>query len=437
MLIRFRVSNFLSFKDEVEFSMIPGRVRKQHPNHIISGGSGRNDVDLLRAGVVYGANASGKSNLVHTLGFTKALITQGVKARKPIPVTPFKLDKATLNLPSKFEFEIRCGEKDYLYGFEIDNERVHSEWLHQIKKTTTVLIFERKTDDKKETSVEFGNLNLETKKDVEFLGYVARGTRLNQLFLSESIDREVTYFEDVYNWFDQLMVIYPESRFGMDLSVDSKHTSDMVKYLKKFGTGVCGFDLQKVVAESEFPKELLKDITKDLKPGEKTGVMNSMGGQRYLITKNKNGELATAKFVLKHRMVDCNGEVPFDTEDESDGTIRLMDLLPILTVPDDKPRVFVIDELDRSLHPNLCYQLIDEFLTSPNQNQLIVTTHEANLLTFDLLRRDEIWFVEKNKQSSSVAYSLEEFTPRYDNDVQKGYLLGRFGAIPFIGKKSF
>ena len=114
-----------------------------------------------------------------------------------------------------------------------------------------------------------------------------------------------------------------------------------------------------------------------------------------------------------------------------------MDLLPILTVPDDKPRVFIIDELDRSLHPNLCYQLIDEFLSSPNQNQLIVTTHESNLLTFDLLRRDEIWFVEKNRQGSSVVYSLEEFTPRYDNDVQKGYLLGRFGAIPFIGKKAF
>jgi AAA15 family ATPase/GTPase len=436
MLIRFRVSNFLSFKDEVEFSMIPGRT-KQHLNHIVSGGSGRNDVDLLRAGAVYGANASGKSNLVHILGFAKELVTDGVKARKPIPVTPFKLNKASSSLSSKFEFEIRCGEKDYLYGFEIDTECVHSEWLHQIKKTTTVLMFERKTDENKKTSIEFGNFNFETKKDLEFLSFVARGTRANQLFLSESIDREVTYFEDVYNWFDRLMVIYPDTRFGMDLNIDSKHTNDMVKYLEKFGTGVCGFDLQKIVAESEFPKEVLKGIAKDLKPGEKTGVMNSMGGQRYLITKNKDGELTTSKFVLKHRMIDCSDEIPFDTDDESDGTIRLMDLLPILTVPDDKPRVFVIDELDRSLHPNLCYRLIEEFLASSNQNQLIVTTHESNLLTFDLLRRDEIWFVEKNNQGSSVIYSLEEFTPRYDNDVQKGYLLGRFGAIPFIGKKAF
>jgi hypothetical protein len=437
MLIRFRVSNFLSFKEEVEFSMIPGRVRKQHLNHIISGGTSRNDIDLLRAGIIYGANASGKSNLVHVLGFAKGLITQGIKARKPIPITPFKLDKKSLELPSKLEFEIRGKEKDYLYGFEIDGEKVHSEWLHQIKKTTTSFLFERKTDAKNKTSVEFGTLNLENKKDLEFLEFVARGTRSNQLFLSESIDREVTYFEEVYNWFDKLMVIYPESRFGIDLSIDSEHTNAMVKYLEKFGTGVCGFDLQKVAAETELPKEILKELAKDLKPGEKTGVMNSGGGQRYLVTKTKHGELVTSKFVLKHRMADDNNEVHFDTEDESDGTIRLMDLLPILTTPDNNSRVFVIDELDRSLHPNLCYQLIEEFLRGNNQNQLIVTTHESNLLTFDLLRRDEIWFVEKNKQGSSIIYSLEEFTPRYDNDVQKGYLLGRFGAIPFIGKKMF
>ena len=111
------------------------------------------------------------------------------------------------------------------------------------------------------------------------------------------------------------MVIYPESRFGMDLSIDSKHTNDMVKYLEKFGTGVCGFDLQKVVAESEFPKELLKDLTKDLKPGEKTGVMNSVGGQRYLITKNKNGELTTSKFGLCECAINVEQKFAINAQD--------------------------------------------------------------------------------------------------------------------------
>jgi uncharacterized protein len=436
MLIRLRVRNFLSFKDEVEFSMIPGRS-KQHPSHVISGGPGRNDIDLLRAGVIYGANASGKSNLTRVFGFVKTFITEGVKAKQSIPVMPFKLDKSSYSQPSKFEFEIRCGNKDYLYGFEVDNEKVYSEWLHRIKKTTTVPIFERITDSKKKTSIKFNNIRFETKKDSEFLEFVARGTRSNQLFLSEANEREIETFEEIYQWFERLIVIFPQTRYQMDLSVNNKKTNALVGYLEKFGTGVCGYDLQKVSAEAEFPKELLRDVNKGLKPGEKASVMNSVDGQRYMVTKNDHGELIANKFVLKHRMSDCDDEIPFDTDDESDGTIRLMDLLPLLTVPDEESWIYVIDELDRSLHPTLCYQLIQEFLNIPNQSQMIVTTHESNLLTFDLLRRDEIWFVEKNKQGATVPYSLEEFTPRYDKDVQKGYLLGRFGAIPIIGKKAF
>jgi AAA15 family ATPase/GTPase len=142
--------------------------------------------------------------------------------------------------------------------------------------------------------------------------------------------------------------------------------------------------------------------------------------------------------MLKHKMVDCNDDVLFDTAEESDGTIRLMDLLPIVTKPEeDESKVYVIDELDRSLHPNLCYLFIQDFLAKSGKNQLIVTTHESNLLTFDLLRRDEIWFVEKDQGGATALYSLEEYAPRYDKDIQKGYLLGRFGAIPIIGKKPF
>lgn len=435
MLIRFRVSNFLSFKDEVEFSMIPGRT-KQHPNHVISGGSGRNDTDLLRAGVVYGANASGKSNLVRALGFAKRFVLRGVQARKSIPVRSFKLDSNLLNQPSRFEFEIRSHGKDFLYGFEIHRDQVHSEWLHLIKKTTTTSLFERKTDSKKKTTVIFGNIEFDDKKDAEFLKFVARGTRYNQLFLTESIDREVKYFEDVYEWFENLAVIYPESRYDLDLDITSESTKAMVDYLKNVGTGVCGFDLQSISIESELPKELIEDVTKNLKEGEQTSVMESARGQRYLLAKNKQGELSATKFMLRHKMVDCNDEVLFDTYEESDGTIRLMDLLPIVTSPTENQKVYVIDELDRSLHPSLCYQLIKDFLAKSSNSQMIVTTHESNLLTFDLLRRDEIWFVEKN-QGATALYSMEEFTPRYDKDVQKGYLLGRFGAIPIIGKKPF
>jgi AAA15 family ATPase/GTPase len=159
--------------------------------------------------------------------------------------------------------------------------------------------------------------------------------------------------------------------------------------------------------------------------------------QYYIIAKSNNQELKISKLMLKHK-VGGGEETLMDTAEESDGTLRLMDIIPILYKREGHSQVFIIDELDRNLHPNLCYQLIQLFLVQEDSNsQLIVTTHESNLLTFNLLRRDEIWFVEKDPQGASVAYSLEEFTPRYDKDIQKGYILGRFGAIPIIGKKPF
>jgi AAA15 family ATPase/GTPase len=141
--------------------------------------------------------------------------------------------------------------------------------------------------------------------------------------------------------------------------------------------------------------------------------------------------------MFQHETMASEDKILFDTSEESDGTIRLLDLLPIVSTAHKEQRVYVIDEIDRSLHPNLSYSLIQDFLDRQNHNQIIVTTHDTHLLTFDLLRRDEIWFVEKDKNGATSVYSLEEFTPRYDRNIQKGYLKGRFGAIPMLGKKNF
>ena len=436
MLIRFRVQNFLSFKDEVEFSMIPGRTRI-HPNHIVSGGTGRNAVNLLRAGVVYGANASGKSNLIKAISFAKRFILRGVKAGKKLPFRPFKLDASFAKRPTKFEFEIRQNGTDYLYGFEIDNDVVIEEWLHQIKKTTTVKIFERITNAKRKAIVTFDNIKYADGQNEDFLKLVALGTRPNQLFLNESIDSNVEYFKDVFSWFENLAIIYPESRSDLDLDISNENTIATVDYLEKSGTGVCGFGLQKVSPEVELPEGLLDAILEELKPGDETSIMERVRGQRYLLKKAKQGKVEMSKFMLKHKVGNSQEEIFFDTEEESDGTIRLMDLLPIVTSPQDTSKVYVIDELDRSLHPNLSYDLIQDFLSQDSHNQILVTTHDANLLSFDLLRRDEIWFVEKDQGGATSLYSLEEFTPRYDKNIRRGYLKGRFGAIPMIGKKTF
>ncbi|MEA2008834.1 MAG: AAA family ATPase, partial [Chloroflexota bacterium] len=214
MLIRFHVSNFLSFDEEVELSMIPGKTRK-HPGHIVKG-DGRHNIDILRSAIIYGANASGKSNLVKAMEFARNLIVEGTRAKESIPRTRFKLKEETLNKPSKFEFEFKVGERCYVYGFELDRQRIYEEWLYEIRKTTETMLFERETDSLGKTTVEFGKIEVKDEKEREYLDLYAggMGIRPNQLFLTESVDRDVQSFQSAYKWFvEKLIIIFPYSNY--------------------------------------------------------------------------------------------------------------------------------------------------------------------------------------------------------------------------------
>jgi len=447
VLIRFRVSNFLSFNQQVELSMIPGKTR-QHLDHIISGGGGRNDINILKASIVYGANASGKSNLIKAVDFAKGLITGGTKAKQAISLHPFKLDTARLSQPSKFEFEFRQNNINYLYGFELNTQKIIAEWLYEIKKTTQEMLFERSSDGDDKTKVTFGSSV--QKKDLKFLEFVAMGTRPNQLFLTESMDRNVAYFKPAFDWFaETLVIIFPGTRFSITPFIAGRKAiaNYIVDYLEKFDTGICGFELVPVESRKIFTPEILGKLAEDIKPGMNGGILLSTSAENlvgsYIVDKDAAGELQTSKLMLKHRMGNCSEQTPFEVSEESDGTIRLIDLIPILNNPGEhnlvyfdsgeNKRVYLIDELERSLHPDLSHKFIQFFLQeTKSYSQIIAATHEATLLDLDLLRRDEVWFVQKDKTGASSLYSLEEFSPRYDKDIEKGYLLGRFGAIPLI-----
>lgn len=442
MLIRFHVSNFLSFDEEVELSLIPGKVR-QHPNHIVEMQTGC-DLSLLRTALVYGANASGKSNLVKAMHFAQKLISEGTRINAAIPRTPFKLCEANASRPSKFEFEFKHKERCYIYGFKVDNRQVYEEWLYEIKKTTEVMLFERITTAEGKTSVDFGKVKFSDNEEKEFLNFVAMGTRPNQLFLTESMERDVKHFADVYQWFTNvLVVIYPRSRFLplAIMAVDDDFGSRMVTYLEQLGTGIRGLQLKPINPHTELPSELLEELIQHL--GEtsdsetKIVSLSSDENKQYLVNW-ENGDLEVTKLMFRHRMTDCDKHITLDITEESDGTRRLLDLLPAFANLTNKDRVIVIDELDRSLHPQLSYKILELFLEdSTSRGQIIATTHEENLLDLDLLRRDEIWFVEKDPLGASHLYSLEEFTPRSDKDIEKGYLVGRYGAIPVFGDLSF
>ena len=295
------------------------------------------------------------------------------------------------------------------------------------------MLFERSTASDGRTSVSFGRIKLDNGEDADFLSFVARGTRANQLFLTESLEKNIVLFQDIYHWFaEKLTIIFPESRY-LGLGVGGRELQfgdSLLEYLIRFDTGINGIILETVEPEKELPREIIDEVLKRSQEG--TAAVRIMGPQeRFFIEVSDDGEMTARKLMLKHKMRGSNNEIAFEMKEESDGTQRLLDLIPLLLLAQHN-RVFVIDELERSLHPNLSRKFIELFLQAENHSQLIITTHESALLDLDLLRRDEVWFIEKDRSGASSVYSLEEYKPRYDKDIEKGYLLGRFGAIPVV-----
>ncbi len=438
MLIRFTVENFLSFKDEVEFSMVAGLPRK-HKEHVVGSGKG-NDYRTLKTAIIYGANAAGKSNLIKAMSFAQRLIVAGTDEKQAIPVTPFLLDRTMRDKPSRFQFEIKCNSTAYIYGFELDSKQVHSEWLSELRPSSEAMLYERRTDLEGKTTVELGRIPLTEEHDRGFMRFVEIGTRENELFLKKTILNRVEYFKEVYEWFDEsLRFVFPNPRSGSVETTNMTHSEfekDSRDIIQLFDLGIDNVKLEK--SESLLPQSLLQDIA-DMHREVNKNVAIQFPSQNVYIFVSADNDISARKFMTVHKVVQEDrevDEVDFELNDESDGTQRLFELSSALLglLSGAGNRVYVIDELDRRLHPRMTKHIVDIFLAnSENQScQMIVTTHESSLLDLDLVRRDEIWFVEKDSSGMSSVYSLEEFAPRYDVDVQKGYLQGRYGAIPIV-----
>jgi uncharacterized protein len=447
MLIRFRVENFTSFKEMVELSMIASSERI-HPNHVRRGKS-RNDVKLLRAATIYGANAAGKSNLTKAIQFARRLVVYGTKVDEGIAVQPFRLDKELLGKPSRFEFEFKVAGVMYEYGFEVDSQRVQKEWLLTLTKNSESELFTRTTAEGDSVSVEFGSFSNKLKKDDRlFLQFVGKSTRSNQLFLTECAESNVNQFRPAYDWFKKsLTLIHPTTDYGaLEGRLNKDHTFKefFCEVLRAAGTGISSIETEEVdLDEIEgIPNQMLKSLNDEMsKANDDRSLLFVKGsnGIRLALLK-KDHKVRALKLTTIHGSPEQDNVTSFAVHEESDGTQRLFDLIPLLyeLVTGDKEKVYIIDEVGRSLHPHLSHLIMKMHLESGNESnsQLIVTTHETNLLDLDFLRRDQIWFIEKNSQGASTLYSLSDFQPRYDKDIRRDYLIGRYGAIPFIGNVS-
>lgn len=405
MLLEFAVENYLSIKEEQVLSMLASKADKSLPDNLLDFRVASDRI--LNGAVIYGANASGKSNLLHSIRKMKSLVVNSGKLNEgdSIPVIPFLFDTLCEAKPSKFEICCTIKNIKYVYGFSVSKERVHEEYLYYYPKARKSLIFNRHEDEYNFT------------KDKEEQGVLSKRTLPNRLYLAEATNWNYTETRPVFKWFKEELIVEGSSH-AEPMTTAHKALQDELfsKFTKKLlhqaDLGINNFEVEKkILSIEELPDEMPKTVKE------------ALAGEDWISI--QIGHLLDNEI---HRI---------SLSDESDGTQRLFGLSAHLYDVLQKGGILVIDELENSLHP-LIVQFLVSLFADKTQNQygaqLIFSTHNTSLLNLELFRRDQIWFTEKHPEKlSTELYSLFDIKARKDENPAKGYLIGRYGAIPVLG----
>ena len=429
MIIRFSVENWMSFRDRTTFSMVASRER-QHGERVPK--LGKYQTRVLPIAAIYGGNASGKTNFFKALSFAKTLVVEGTRPDSLIPIETFRLDDRWKSQPSRFAFELLIDETIYEFRFAVTQKEVLEERLVKITSTSEKVLYDRRD----------GNLSFDSSLSKDpFFPFVFRGTRDNQLFLTNSVSQNIDDFRPVYDWFkDKLVLVAPDSRFDLfELFLDEGHPLYMAmnEMLSRLDTGIAHLGSEEIPLENiSIPEPLKTELQEKVKEGMAIRLLMEPQTNRIVITR-KDGELIAKRLVAYHPKSDGT-EVRFEIHQESEGSQRVIDLLPAFLELSAQTlqKVYVIDEIDRSLHPLLIRQLLEEYLSNcstETRTQLLLTTHNVMLMDQQLLRRDEMWVTERDGAGVSSLFSFSEYKDvRYDKDIRKSYLQGRMGGIPRI-----
>lgn len=435
MLLKFKFSNWASFKNEAEFSML-GTLERQHQERVprLKRHGGRK---VLPIASLYGGNASGKTKFIQAMAFARDFVVEGVGVDAVIPVKPYRPADDSAPQPSRFEFLILVDEDVYGFSFGVNAKRVVSERLFKMKGDAEVELYSRSLDE-----IVLGN-DLE---DPPFLKYAAKGTRENQLFLNNAVMQKGLQFLPVFDWFrNQLEIITPDSRYlpvEQFFQPQSPLCTRVQESLSQLDTGITRLRGIPVpwgnLPISDEERERLEKVVQE------GAVFRTRLHNEVYVVRRTSGQLTAEKMVAIHVGKD-GSETPFDMSWESDGTLRVIDLLPAFFTMGEKAsrKVFLIDELDRSLHPSLTRHLVETYLagiTPDSRTQIIFTTHDVQLMDQKIFRRDEMWAMERSRFDGSVLIPFSDFNSdiRYDKDIRKSYLQGRMGGVPQIsGKLAF
>lgn len=442
MLIRFVITNFRSYGLETEFNMLPSQNVRRKDWHVHNDAPG---VPVLRTAVIYGANGAGKSCLVRAIGRLQTMVIHGSLP----PVASRDTNKyAGAKEPVTLEIEFKTGKGQYSYGVSYRGNICVEEWLYSTKRTPKC-IFERKRDNVTgKTKITLLPTKKEDAKNKMLVSLLEENIlKSNELLLSKYDVVKEAQMKDAYMWIvSQLHVIYPETHSTSIF--DNRYTNPTFKQQSEKLIAALDLGIDELILKdedleafklsiSEWPELVqgVEKIVRRLSKAQDDSMEAMVEASAFTISIRREGDKYYVRRVKSvHRV--CANSYDFELKEESDGTQRIFDFLPVMQEVKGMTSTYIIDELDRSLHPSLVRALVKRVVTDKKmKGQLIFTTHDAGLLDGEIFRNDEIWFAEKDRETQNThLYTLDEFKPRTDLNLEKGYLNGRFGAIPFLAK---
>jgi ABC-type branched-subunit amino acid transport system ATPase component len=422
MLIELSVANYRSIRDRQILSLVAGPgTEMRGPNVADAPG----DLALLRVAAVFGPNASGKSTLFKALATLQQMVQWSAVAFQQgqlLPVVPFRLEAATEEQPTEFEIHFIAGDGvRYQYGVSATARQVHEEWLIAYPHGRAQRWFERTHASSANTAWKLGP---------NFLGSAAQrkvwqeSTRDNALFLSTAVQLNNEQLQPAFQWLTQgLIVVAPGIAMNPMLSLELLRTEPgarrIMGLLHAADIDIDHLELKEEDAPPPPPGMARIEIRLPVPPG-------------FPLQSAQNKFLRVMSW---HKRKDDGEAVAFDFGEESDGTRKLFEYAGGLLQAIDRGATVCIDELDSSLHPRITRFLVEQFQPSnnPKNAQLVFSTHDVTLMDQDLLRRDQVWFIEKDAQGGSRLYPLLDYSPRKGEALERGYLKGRYGAVPLTG----
>ncbi|MBQ3784298.1 MAG: ATP-binding protein [Lachnospiraceae bacterium] len=433
MLLRLIAENLTSFKEAVEFNTFPSSKSHSHENHKITCGH----ATALRMSAIYGANGAGKSNLLQALNLLQTLVkTETLRKIDFYDDPTFKLDSQCSGKPSGLAVEFYYNNNVFYYHVEFTLEEIVLEELLLSKKSKDIPLFTRKRTDISIDSNYIGKGISEQFQDA--LKRLVRPDMLLLSFLGKYYSSESPLVVDAYQWFmKNLQLVLPDMFHGFVphmIDTDSDFSELVNRTLPELKTGIDKVIVKKeLIAEEDVKSGKLIQLVKQAKehPGEPQTTRNRFTDDVVNVI-FENGNVYLKTLVAVHRNLD-GSEVEMSLHDESDGTRRLIEYMPLLYAIIQKDMVYVVDEIERSIHPIMIKDIVRKLSESTTaKGQLIFTTHESGLLDQNIFRPDEIWFAQKDAEQATQLYPLSDFNIHKTANIENGYLNGRYGGIPFL-----